>query len=80
MRAAASLLGALGAELDVEKTDDGFQLRGYACPLAAAVRADPDTCLAIEKLVATVVGAPVRECCDRSNGARCRFDVTVRSA
>jgi hypothetical protein len=34
----------------------------------------------VEELVAGVVGVPVRECCDRSAGARCRFDVIARSA
>jgi predicted ArsR family transcriptional regulator len=80
VRAAASLLSSLGAELDVERTPTGYLLRGFACPLAAAVRAQPNACHAIEELVATVVGSPVRECCDRSDGARCRFEVLANTA
>ena len=34
----AALLTSLGAEMDVERTADGYQLKGYARPLAAAVR------------------------------------------
>jgi predicted ArsR family transcriptional regulator len=80
VRAAAALLTSLGAEIDVERTADGFQLKGYACPLAAAVRAEPRACHVIEELVSALVGAPVRECCDRSASPRCRFEVLARSA
>lgn len=80
VRAAGSLLSALGGELDVERTPNGFLLRGFACPLGSAVRALPNACHAIEELVAAVVGAPVRECCDRSEGARCRFEVLANTA
>jgi predicted ArsR family transcriptional regulator len=77
VRAAASLLSSLGAELDVERTATGFVLRGFACPLAAVVRAEPSACHAIEEVVSAVVGRPVRECCDRSEGARCRFEIVA---
>ena len=76
-RAAAAILTSLGAEMDVERTATGFLLRGYACPLSSAVRAEPRVCSAIQELVADVTGAPVRECCDRDSGgvAKCRFEV-----
>ena len=80
VRSAAALLTALGAEIDVERTREGFRLVGYACPLSAAVGAHPRACHAVEELVAAVVGAPVREACDRSGSARCRFEVLSRSA
>lgn len=80
VRAAAALLSSLGAELDVERTPTGFLLRGYACPLAATVRCQPNACHAVEELVASVVGMPVRECCDRTQGARCRFEVLANTA
>lgn len=80
VRAAASLLSSMGGELDVERTPDGYLLRGFACPLAAAVRTQPNACHAVEELVSAVIGAPVRECCDRSDGARCRFEVLASSA
>jgi predicted ArsR family transcriptional regulator len=73
--AAAALISSLGSEIDVERTPDGYLLRGFACPLAAAVRAEPSACLAVEELVEAVVGVPVRERCDRSDGPRCRFQV-----
>jgi predicted ArsR family transcriptional regulator len=80
VRAAASLLAALGGELDVERTPTGYLLRGFACPLAAAVRTQPNSCHAVEELVSAVVGMPVRECCDRTQGARCRFEVIANTA
>ena len=75
VRAAAALLSSLGSELDVERTPDGFLLRGFACPLSVAVRGEPSACHAVEELVGGVVGASVRERCDRSAGARCRFEI-----
>ena len=80
VRAAAAVLVALGAEIDVERTGGGFRLRGYACPLSSAVRAEPDACRVVEQLVSTLVGLPVREHCDRTNGARCCFEVTSRAS
>ena len=75
-RLAASLLGELGAEIDVESNDAGFTLRGHACPVASAVRVQPGVCRAMEELVAGVTGAEVRECCERADGgASCRFDI-----
>lgn len=75
-RLAASLLGELGAEVDVEVNDGGFVIRGHACPVASAVRVQPGVCRAMEELVAGVTGADVRECCDRADGnARCRFEI-----
>ena len=78
VRAAAAILTSLGAELDVERNATGFLLRGHACPLANAVRAEPRVCSAIEELVAGVTGAPVHECCERdatTGATRCRFEV-----
>jgi predicted ArsR family transcriptional regulator len=75
VRAAAAILSALGAEIDVEAGSNGYVLRGFACPLSDAVRAQPKVCHALEELVAGVTGAHVRECCDRDGQARCRFEV-----
>jgi predicted ArsR family transcriptional regulator len=80
VRAAAALLASLGSELDVERTPEGYLLRGYACPLAATVKGQPKACHAIEELVQAVVGEQVRERCDRSAGARCRLQVLAPPA
>jgi len=75
VRSAAAILSALGAEIDVERSSDGFLLRGHACPLSDAVRGQPMVCHALEELVAGITGATVRECCDRDGHAKCRFEV-----
>jgi predicted ArsR family transcriptional regulator len=80
VRAAAATLTSLGSELDVERTPEGFLLRGHACPLSAVVRDQPDACHAVEELIAALVGTSVRERCDRSVGARCRFEILRPSA
>jgi predicted ArsR family transcriptional regulator len=80
VHAAAALLSSLGGELDVERTAEGYLIRGYACPLAAVVRGAPRACHTIEEVVTAIVGAPARERCDRSTGARCRFEILRSSA
>jgi predicted ArsR family transcriptional regulator len=76
-RSAASILSALGAEIDVERMSagTGFLLRGHACPLAEAVSAQPKVCHAVQELVAGISGATVHECCDRDGHAKCRFEI-----
>jgi Predicted transcriptional regulator len=73
--AAADVLTGLGAEIDVERIAGGFRLKGYACPLSAAVRQHPAACQVVEQFVADMVDAPTTECCDRTDGARCRFEI-----
>lgn len=75
VRSAADVLSGLGAEMDVEREPGGFLLRGHACPLSDAVRAQPKVCHAIQELVAGVTGATVHECCDRDGHAKCRFEI-----
>jgi predicted ArsR family transcriptional regulator len=75
VHAAAALLTALGGEAYVEKGDDTLQLRGYGCPLSAAVTARAEVCHAVEALLTEVIGTPVREHCDRSGRPRCCFHV-----
>jgi predicted ArsR family transcriptional regulator len=75
VRAAAALLSALGGEAYVEKGEDTLQLRGYGCPLSAAVTARAEVCHAVEALLSEVIGTPVREHCDRGDRPRCCFHV-----
>ena len=73
--AAATVLTELGGIVDVEEHDGQIVLRGFSCPLADAVRAHPATCHAAESLVAELVGVPVKECCDKGDRPRCRFEL-----
>ncbi len=63
----------LGAMTRVEE-NGGYVIRGSGCPLAALTGKHPGVCLAMESLVAEVVGTPAHECCDRSGRARCCFE------
>jgi predicted ArsR family transcriptional regulator len=72
---ALQVLESLGGNARIEKDGDGFIIRSGSCPLAAAVSTHPEVCKLAEALVATVVGAPVRERCDREKFPRCRFEV-----
>jgi len=67
----------LGALTHVER-NGGYTIRGVGCPLAALTGKHPGVCLAMESLVAEVVGVPVRECCDRSDRPQCCFEIRSR--
>jgi predicted ArsR family transcriptional regulator len=75
VHAAARMLGALGGEAYVEQGGDTLRLRGYGCPLSAAVTARAEVCRAVEALLSEVIGATVREQCDRGVRPRCCFHV-----
>lgn len=74
-RAAAAMLTALGGSVQVEERRGSLTLRGVACPLSTAVQRSPQTCAAVESLVAEISGAKVTECCDRTDRPRCCFEL-----
>jgi DeoR family transcriptional regulator, suf operon transcriptional repressor len=67
----------LGALTHVERKG-GYIIRGVGCPLAALTGKHPGVCLAMESLVAEVVGVPVHECCARSERPQCCFEIRTR--
>ena len=68
----------LGALTRVE-SNGAIVIRGAGCPLAALTGKHRGVCLALESLVAEIVGVPVRECCDREGRPRCCFEVETRA-
>jgi DeoR family transcriptional regulator, suf operon transcriptional repressor len=64
----------LGAVTHVQ-TNGGIVIRGAGCPLAALTGKHRGVCQAIESLVSEIVGASVRECCDREGRPRCCFEI-----
>jgi predicted ArsR family transcriptional regulator len=77
--AAAGLLEELGALNEVGRLDGGFVIRGYGCLLSQAVHRRPEVCRAMESLLAELVDAPVRECCQRAGDRpQCCFEIAVR--
>ena len=71
------MLNALGGITRVEKSENGFQIVGLACPLATAVEQDHCVCAAVTALVAEVADAEVREQCDRSGRPKCCFEISA---
>jgi predicted ArsR family transcriptional regulator len=77
VRAGASLLNELGGSTDVSREANAFVIRGHGCPLSEAVVACPETCAAVEQMLAHVTGASVAESCDRDGPPNCLFRVTT---
>jgi predicted ArsR family transcriptional regulator len=76
VEAASGLLEDLGALNEIERLDGGFVIRGYGCLLSQAVHRRPEVCRAMESLLAELVQASVRECCDRDGERpRCCFEI-----
>lgn len=73
--AAAALLDALGGVTEVEERDGALRIRGYACPLGAAVHGHPEVCSAVETLLTEVVGSPVHERCEHGERPKCCFEI-----
>jgi predicted ArsR family transcriptional regulator len=72
---AVRVLEAMGGSACVVRADGQVSIRSSGCPLAAAVAEHPEVCRLAEALVAEIVGAPVRERCDRTQSPRCRFEI-----
>lgn len=72
---AVRVLGEIGGVAEVEESGDAIRIRGYSCPLAALVPGNPQVCHLAETLVSEVVGAPVRERCDKGARPRCCFEI-----
>jgi DeoR family transcriptional regulator, suf operon transcriptional repressor len=75
VRAGAGLLADLGADADLVRVRDGYEIRGHGCVVSEAVSACPATCRAVEALLSEITGATVTEHCDRSKAPSCRFHV-----
>ena len=72
-RASAAFLTGLGADAELVRTSEGYEIRSYGCVLSDAVNSCPATCSAVEELLSEVTGTTVREQCDRADQPRCRF-------
>jgi predicted ArsR family transcriptional regulator len=68
-------LEAIGGSARVEKEEGKFFIRSGSCPLAIAVAEHPEVCQTAESLLTEVIGAKVREQCDREGSPQCAFEV-----
>jgi predicted ArsR family transcriptional regulator len=77
VQSAARVLNSIGGAAQVEKQQDGFCILSQGCPLAGVTTDHPETCYMIEKFLAGLIHAPVRENCLRGPHPRCRFTVSA---
>lgn len=73
---ALKVLETLGGSARISMDNGQWSIRSEACPMAAAVSEHPEVCQIAESLVAEVVGAEVKERCERDGlPPRCRFEI-----
>ena len=72
---ALEVLKSLGGLAELQETGGGLVIRGYSCPLAAAVSEHPEVCQLAEALLTEIIGAPVHQRCERSGTPRCIFQI-----
>lgn len=73
VEAAASALRSMGGDVLVQRTETGWRLQGFGCPLSSVTASQPQVCALAQSLVEEITGRPVTECCDRSDRPRCGF-------
>jgi predicted ArsR family transcriptional regulator len=75
LEAAVEILNELGGMAELEMCDDQYCIRGYSCPLAAAVPGHPEVCYLAETLLRELIGLPIQAQCDASETPQCCFVV-----
>ncbi len=78
--AAAAALRGLGGDVEVQRTEHGYVLQGYGCPLSAVTAKHPQVCGLAQALIEEITGEVVMEDCDRSDRPRCRFRIDAEGA
>ncbi len=78
VRQAVAVLGELGGLAEIEEREGEMVIRGFDCPLTAAVASHPCACRLAEVLLADLVGMPVEECCNKqAPRPQCAFRVRL---
>lgn len=72
---AVKILSELGGAATVERVDGTDVIRGRGCPIAAATANHPEACLIAETLLSEIIGAPVKERCQRGANPSCCFEI-----
>jgi hypothetical protein len=71
----ATVLRDMGGLPEVEEREGAFLIRGYSCPIGSVVSRHPGACQLAELLLSRVIGATVRERCERGGSPRCWLEV-----
>jgi predicted ArsR family transcriptional regulator len=74
--AAILVLSQLGGEAVLEKQNGVDVIRGRGCPIAAATAHHPEACLIAESLLSRIIGARVKERCQRGPQPSCCFEIS----
>ncbi len=75
LEAAVEVLNELGGMAELEIREGSYFIRGYSCPLSAAVPGHPEVCRLAETLLTEMVDVPVKEQCERNGKVTCYFVV-----
>jgi len=73
---AMGVLSQLAGTATLEQVDGTHVIRGRGCPIAAATGNHPEACLIAETLLSEIIGAPVKEHCQRGANPSCCFEVS----
>lgn len=68
-------LAKLGGEATIERKEGKVFIRSNGCPLSAATSDHGEICKMVETILSEVIGAPVRQTCQREASPRCCFEV-----
>ena len=79
VEAAAAALRGLGGDVDVHRTELGWHIEGFGCPLSAVTAEHAEVCSLARAIVEEITGQPVIECCDRTDRPRCGFRIDAPS-
>ncbi len=75
VKSAAKFYESFGTLTNVEEDGKKLIIQAHGCPFEAVVNGNAGICLAMETLMSKLIGAPVRQCCDRGEMPSCRFEV-----
>jgi predicted ArsR family transcriptional regulator len=70
-----AVLDRMGGVLEIEDKDGMFLICGYSCPLSGIPEVHPQVCKLMEEMLASMLGVPVHEQCERGELLECRFEV-----
>jgi predicted ArsR family transcriptional regulator len=73
--AGAAIVDELGGIAEVREVDGTLWIQAWSCPLAAVVVGHPELCRLLEAMLTVIVGAPIRERCDRREPPQCSFQI-----
>lgn len=66
---------SFGTLTNVEEDKKKFVIVAHGCPFEKVVNGNNGICTAMETFMKTLIGSPVRQCCDRGESSNCRFEV-----